>query len=223
MKKQVKAKTLVLAGLGAIGVVVAGFAASKRLKSPITSISWSSTEVGKLDIAWYDDEPNVMYKIYWSNRKGVRVKDPNTYINYVQVTTLSQLGDSMHHKATISMVEEWVYVVITKKGYISSEFEAKIKQHKEFNISNLNVEVLKKAMNVNDEMSIAVSVLEQVSHYKILLYAPNGKCDEYEYYVQGTKTVIMKFPKLFDSIVYIGCKIDDEWSIPEFLFLFSDV
>jgi hypothetical protein len=144
MKKRMKTRTLVMAGLGALGVVAAGIVVSKRLKSPITSITWSSTQVGKLDIAWYDDEEGAMYKIYWSNRKGIRIKDPNTYSHYVQVTTLGKIGSEMHHKATIAMQEEWVYVVITKKGYISSEFEAQILQSKVFNVPNLEMEILKK-------------------------------------------------------------------------------
>jgi hypothetical protein len=213
-----KTRTLVMAGLGAIGVMAAGIAVSKRLKSPITSITWSSTQVGKLDIAWYDDENGAMYKVYWSNRRGIRVKDPSTYSHCAQVTTLSHIGDTMHHKATISMQEEWVYVVITKKGYISSEFEARIEQHRGFNVANLNVELLKKSTG-DEDVSLSITVLDRVEVYRILVYLSNGNCIEYDFNVTNIQTASLKFPTKSDSLVYIAAKMEGVWSPPEFLFL----
>jgi hypothetical protein len=221
MKKRVKTRTLVIAGLGAVGLIAAGVAVSKRLKSPITSITWNSTEVGKLDIAWYDDERGAVYKIYWSNRKGIRVKDPNTYLHSIQVTTLTHVGESLHHKATIAMHEEWVYIIITKKGYISSEFEARIEQRKNFNVKNLNVEVLKKPEGEGD-VSILVTVLDQIEAYRILLYLPDGTCFEYDFNVENTKTANLKFPNMFDSLVHVAAKNSGKWSSPEFLFLLRE-
>jgi hypothetical protein len=221
MKKRMKTRTIIMAGLGTLGLVAAGVAVSKRLKSPITSITWSSTQPGKLDIAWYDDEKNVIYKIYWSNRKGIRVKDPTTYLHYVQVTTLSQMGESMHHKATISLKEEWVYIVITKKGYISSEFEAKIEQYKGFSIANLNVEILKK-LDEKEDVNILLTVLDRAETYRISLYLPDGKCIKYDFDVKNMKTVNLKFPSASDALVYIEAKISNIWSMPEFLFLLCE-
>lgn len=221
MKKRVKTKTLVLAGLGTASLIAAGVLISKKLKSPITSITWNSKEVGKLDIAWYDEEKGAVYKIYWSNRKGIRVKDSSTYLKCIQVATLTQIGESMHHKATISLPEEWVYIVISKKGYISSEFEARIEQRKSFSVGNLNVTLLSN-IHTDQDVTIKVVVLDRVEAYKISLYLPDGKCFDYEFNVTNLKVATLRFPSESDSFVHISAKIAGSWTAPEFLFLLRE-
>lgn len=221
MKKRIGTKTLVMAGLGTASLIAAGMAISKRLKSPITSVTWSSKESGKLDIAWYDDEIGAMYKVYWSNRKGIRIKDPSTYLKCIQVTTLTQKGESMHHKATISLPEEWAYIVISKKGYISSEFEARIEQRKKFSVANLDVTLMTK-LHSDQDVTIKVTVLDRVEAYKISLYLPDGKCLDYEFDVKSFKVATLRFPSEEDALVYISPKIANSWSEPEFLFLLRE-
>ena len=221
MKRRVKSKTLVLAGLGVVGFIAAGIAVSKRLKSPITSITWSSKEAGKLDLAWYDDEKGAVYKIYWSNRKGIKIDNPDTYLNSIQVTTLSQIGDSMHHKATIAMKEEWVYIVITKKGYSSSEFEARIEQVKSFSVKNLNLEVVRNGEEKED-VHLRVSVLDKVEVYRISVYLSDGNCLDYDFNVKNSSVANLKFPSQSDAFVHISAKIEGKWSVPDFLFLLRE-
>jgi hypothetical protein len=218
MKRRAKGKTLVLAGLGLVGFVAAGIAISKKLKSPITSITWSSKEVEKLDLAWYDEEKGAMYKIYWSNRKGIKIDNRNTYLNVIQVTTLSQIGDSMHHKATISMKEEWVYIVIAKKGYTSAEFEARITQAKSFNLANLGLEIIKNGEDGKD-VHLKVAVLNGMEAYRVSLYLPDGNCWNYDFNITNTRTECLRFPSQEDCIVYLSAKISERWSDPEFVCL----
>jgi len=216
MRKHIKTGGLVAAGLGLASIIVAGTVISKRLKSPITSITWSSKEHGKLDIAWYDNEENAVYKVYWSNRKGIRVKDPNTYLHCSQVITLTKVGESTHHMTQININEEWVYVIIAKKGYISSEFEAKVLQNRDFKVSNLDLDRLKSASE-NQNMAISVAVLDKVEAYRISIYLPDGNCQSFDFYVKDNTTAILKFPSVEDAFVYISAKISGQWSSPEFL------
>lgn len=218
--REMKRKTKLMAmglGLVGVGVAVAGTVVAKRLKNPITGVTWSSKKSGVLDIAWYDEEPNCLYKIYWSNRKGIRINDPSTYVHTMQVTTMARTSDTIHHLASIQMREEWAYFVIAKDGYFTAEFEAKLIQTRDFNVNNLKPEVLVMGDETR-ETAVLVSVLNGVQAYRIEIYLPNGTLEIHEFPIENEKKLILKFPTRSDSLVYISAKIALIWQKSNFLF-----
>lgn len=204
------------AGLG-VFAVLGGIMALRKLKSPIFGVTWKSKENGKLDIAWYDDEPGNVYSIFWSNRRGVNVKDRSTYLKVAQVITVAQFGTTAHHLATLEVHEEWVYFVISKGGYFTKEFEAKVEQDDTFDVKKLNLQVLRKPSPTND-IVISLRVFKNVEIYRISKYNSEGSCESYDFWVSGVKSVDLRFPLGCDEMVFISSKVGEKWSPREFLF-----
>src|SRR5690606_26848279 len=169
-------KRMVAVGLGAAGLLVAGALAARRFKPPITGVTWASKRKGTLDIAWYDEEANKLYRIFWSNRKGINIHDPKTYLNNIQVMTVSHLAATKHHLARINVHEEWIYFVVSKEGYFTKEYEAHVNQTKDFKVENLGWEVLSSGSPERD-MTISIKVLEGVESYRILQFLRDGSCE----------------------------------------------
>lgn len=208
---------MVAAGLGAAGLLVAGALAARRLKPPITGVTWASKRRGTLDIAWYDEEENKLYRIFWSNRKGINVNDPKTYLGSIQVMTVSHMTDTNHHLASINVHEEWVYFVVSKEGYFTKEYEAHVDQTKDFKVENLGWEVLASGSGERD-MTISARVLAGVETYRISQFLQDGSCESYDFETEGLGMVDMKFPLRPESLIFVSAKIDGNWVPPEFLF-----
>lgn len=210
-------KPLIVAGVaGAMSFMAIGALVANHMRTPITQVEWSSTKEGKLDIAWHDSEKTPVYTIYWSHKRGVRPKDPTTWTHSMQVTTLFA-GETRlhpHYKASLHSDEEWVYFVIAKKGYRSTEFEAHVSQV-DFRVENLDLRDLSR--REGDRITYSVKVIPTAITYRISQYFDGG-CHQYDHDVKTMHSTLLQFPRMEDSLVYISANLSGEWTPELFLF-----
>ncbi len=202
-----KRKWIIISIITAILVAIYAFL-RKRFKEPITDVKWVSKVPKYLDITWYDEEPDQVYKIYWSNKPGIKIKNKDTYKYVIRVSTFSKSivsGSSIenHHFARIRAPYNWVYFIVTKSSSSTKEYEAMVKGDTTFNCKNLDVNIMKRG-KVGENMAISLKVLENADIYRLYHYLPNGETYIQDYMVKGLKTVDIKLPVIEDAMVYIS-------------------
>ena len=94
---------------------------------PITNVSAKSYEANKIHVTWKDVEEDQIYCIYWSNKPGININDPETYRG-MKVISGTEI------KLNISY--DIVYLRISKKGRKTSEFELMIEKDNTFTANN---------------------------------------------------------------------------------------
>ena len=232
------AKRNLVIGSVAAAILIAGVAFVKmRSKAPIIDVRWEAKIPKHLDISWYDEEPDKVYKIYWSNQPGIKIQHPHTY-RYVTRVTSNLFSDSPRRESHRSRSKptqigrqsvrvkapyEWCYFVISKESSRTQEFEASVLQDTSFNRDNLRPRLVSRGRSLNalsqtsNDVTINVAVLESADTYHVYQYLPDGTTWTDEVDVRGMKSVNLKIPMLEDAMIFIGFRRAEFEHPPEFL------
>lgn len=133
---------IIASTLAAIIVAIIAFL-KLRSKAQIVDVRWEAKMPKHLDISWYDEEPDCLYKIHWSNQPGIKIDRPTTYRHVTRVTGSLLRDENKNIGRQIIRVlapYEWCYFVISKGSSRTQEFEANILQDYTFTASNLKAE-----------------------------------------------------------------------------------
>ena len=188
----------------AILIVVFGILLYSRKTHPIKHIRFESLNPGHVNLAWSDDDDHATYMIFWSNKPGINVHDPQTYKYSKYVGGL---------RTIIYAPYNYVYFRITKEGFVSKEYIAPVKTDKSFCSKNLETQTIK----VGNPIVINVNVLENAEVYRVYSNVNDGEIYYEDFNVLGLDRTNLKITTYPDAIMQISYIKRGEESDTEFL------
>ena len=204
---------VIISAITAMVIAIVAFL-KLRFRSQIVDVRWETKVPKHIDISWYDEEPDKMYKIYWSNQPGIKINIPQTYRHVTKLTTLSLGKRRGRRLARVRAPYEWCYFVIAKESSNTSEYEASVMQDTSFTCSNLEPEIIGRK---DGTLTLNVNVLEHAETYRVYQYLPSGDAHFDDFHVEGMKTVNLKIPLLEDAMIFIASLRGGFEHAPEFL------
>lgn len=234
----------------AILAIIIGIALARNAKKAyhITAIRSISDKPGELDIAWKDDQENVIYTVFWSDREGIHIYDRETFKSHKQV---------VGHRTTIKVPYKYVYFRISKDDFVSKEYMDVVSVDGSFCKRNLQLEFIGKrgvdvevnALATEGEtiskeiqetqtpekteetlepptpqkyITIRAKVLENAEIYRIY-HKTYEETVHQDYVVEDLTNVNMKIPIIEDAMVFISFFRDGGESQLEFLWHSDEV
>lgn len=195
--KNINKKTFIIIFIIILATIISiGLAFNVTRPYHINSVRSQSKNPGVLDIAWKDDEDDVVYTVYWSDKEGINVHNVETYRSHKQV---------IGRKTSIRVQYEFVYFRISKKNFVSREFMNTVIMDDSFCKKNLKIRVLRG--NQKDFNSIEVKVLENAEIYRVYHYI-NSKDEnttfQQDYLVKNLTNAILKIPVIKNAMVFVS-------------------
>lgn len=208
--KNLNKKTFIIILIIIIAAIISiGLAFNVTRPYHITAVRSQSKNPGILDIAWKDDEENVVYTVYWSDKEGINVHNVETYKSHKQV---------IGNKTSIKVPYKFVYFRISKKKFVSKEFMNIVMTDESFCKNNLKIRFLRG--NQKDFNSIEVKVLENAEVYRVYHYIGSFEDDaafQQDYLVKDLVNAVLKIPVIKNAMVFISFLRNGRESKLEFL------
>jgi len=203
----------------------------------LTSSNTNQIEVSWQD---EDETPNITYTIFWSNKQGIKPHNFGTYIDSKSVvrfnTPKSRISkqkeknpfdeaygnkdmkdiDNENDKKTIpnTVIDvknvDWLFVMITKDGFKTREYEIQVKKDQSFICNNLDARIFTRN-NDYYNMTIEVDVLDDAEIYRIYTVLNDHEIEGNEtktltqdFMVNGFRRIPLKIQIYDDMMVYIS-------------------
>lgn len=159
-----------------------------RYRPPICMVRTNSPQPNHLDISWFDEELDQIYTVYWSNRPGINVKDPETYKSS---QTVASVPGTVNHRFHLTCPYEIVYFRIAKGKVRTREFNVRVLLDDSFAPENLDPRVL--ARNAKEGVwTMEVRVLKEAEEYRLHYHYSDGTHAYQDYNTRGMKDVMLK-------------------------------
>lgn len=203
----------------------------------LTSSNTNQIEVSWQD---EDETPNITYTIFWSNKQGIKPHNSGTYIDSKSVvrfnTPKSRISkqkeknpfdeaygnkdmkdiDNENDKKIIPNTVldvknvDWLFVMITKDGFKTREYEIQVKKDQSFICNNLDARIFTRN-NDYYYMTIEVDVLDDAEIYRIYTVLNENEIEGNEtktltqdFMVNGFRRIPLKIQIYDDMMVYIS-------------------
>jgi len=194
-----------------------------RYRPPITCIEAKSHRPNHIEISWSDeDEDDVTYTIYWSNKPGIKVGNNKTYLGSKAIKlTEEQKEKKKETKEVQTNIKtrdyEWIYVVITKEDYVSQEIEVNEIRDRTFVCKNFDIRLLNRA-NIHDYLTLELDVLEDAEIYRFYHYMlDNGDTTMEDFNVKGFNRIALKLHRYDNEMVYVTKVVNGKEYDKEFI------
>lgn len=231
--------------------------------SPITNIKVISNKPNEVTVSWEDGNPSlnnfenelndIIYRIYWSNKRGINPKNPETYLGWttesndkylqndiIEINPTNSTNSTYDDKSDKSnkllkkslknklkaklkkkfkkkvesrlanfntsfnvIGNEWLYIIVSKNGFKSPEYEVQVMKDKTFKLENLDMRILTKSSEFS-KLTIEVDVLEQAEIYRIYYILPNEEILTQDFAINGFSRITLKLNMYQDAMVYIS-------------------